>query len=82
MVAGRLTVADVIVGDRARKDYGDLTSLVESIREHGLLQPIGVLPGNRLLFGGRRLEACRALGRTHIPNVIPQSATRTRAVRT
>lgn len=47
MVAGRLAVADVIVGDRARKDDGDLTSLVESIREHGLLQPIGVLPGNR-----------------------------------
>jgi len=55
-------ISNVIVGDRARKDYGDLASLMESISEHGLLQPIGVLPGNRLLFGGRRLEACRRLG--------------------
>lgn len=66
-------ITDVIVGDRARKDYGDLTSLMESIREHGLLQPIGVLPGNRLLFGGRRLEACRLLGHECIAFVVPQT---------
>ncbi len=66
-----LVLADVVVGDRARKDHGDLTSLVESIREHGLLQPIGVLPGNRLLFGGRRLEACRQLGMESIAVTYP-----------
>ena len=66
-------IADVVIGDRARKDYGDLTSLMESIKEHGLLQPIGVLPGNRLLFGGRRLEACRRLGWESIPYTWPQT---------
>ncbi len=66
-------IADVIVADRARKDYGDLTSLTESIGQHGLLQPIGVLPGNRLLFGGRRLEACRRLGWESIPFTCPRT---------
>jgi ParB-like chromosome segregation protein Spo0J len=66
-------IEDVIVGERARKDYGDLTDLIESIRQHGLLQPIGVLPGNRLLFGGRRLEACRQLGWESIPYTRPHT---------
>lgn len=66
-------IADVIVGERARKDYGDLSDLMESIRRHGLLQPIGVIEGNRLLFGGRRLEACRRLGWTAIPFTRPHT---------
>ncbi|HET7386828.1 MAG TPA: ParB/RepB/Spo0J family partition protein [Nocardioidaceae bacterium] len=68
-----IRIDDVIVGVRARKDYGDLGDLIDSIRGVGLLQPIGVLPGNRLLFGGRRLEACRRLGWEAIPYVVPQT---------
>lgn len=71
--AAAVRIADVIVGERARKDYGDLASLIESIREHGVLQPIGVLAGNRLLFGGRRLEACRQLGWESIPYTRPRT---------
>lgn len=70
-----IRIDDVIVGERARKDYGDLTDLMESIREVGLLQPIGLTPGNHLLFGGRRLEACRALGWESIPFVRPETQT-------
>lgn len=66
-------IDDVIVGERARKDYGDLAGLVESIRQVGLLQPIGLAPGNRLLFGGRRLEACRRLGWESIPVTRPET---------
>ena len=33
-------VDSIIVGARHRHDHGDLTPLVESIRRHGLLQPI------------------------------------------
>jgi hypothetical protein len=38
-------VASITVGDRHRKDLGDLDPLVASIKEHGLLQPIVVTPG-------------------------------------
>lgn len=70
-----IRIDDVIVGDRARRDYGDLSDLIASIREVGLLQPIGLTPGNHLLFGGRRLEACRALGWESIPFVRPETQT-------
>lgn len=57
----------IVIGERARRDYGDMTDLMESIREHGVLSPITLLPGNRLLCGGRRVEAARALGMESIP---------------
>ena len=37
-----LRISNIKVGNRHRKDMGDLTSLADSIREEGLLQPIGV----------------------------------------
>jgi len=52
-----LKIADIKVGNRHRKDTGDLTSLAESIREEGLLQPIGVTEKLELVFGERRLRA-------------------------
>lgn len=66
-------ITEIVIGRRARKDYGDLTGLMDSIREVGLLQPIGLAPGNRLLFGGRRLEACRRLGWQSIPVTRPET---------
>lgn len=62
----KVPVADIVVGERVRKDYGDLDGLMASIAELGLLQPIGLAPGNRLLFGGRRLEAVKRLGWTEV----------------
>ena len=52
-------IADIKIGKRHRKDMGDLTSLAESIRQIGLLQPIGVTDKFRLVFGERRLRAQR-----------------------
>lgn len=63
-----LNISDIQINDRFRKDFGDLEELARSIKEVGLLQPIGVTPGNRLIFGERRLKAYRdVLGRTTIP---------------
>lgn len=67
-------LGDVIVGDRAREDYGDLEELMESIKEKGVLQPItlglredGTL---KLLAGGRRYESSLRLGLPTIPAII------------
>jgi|LSQX01.1.fsa_nt_gb DNA modification methylase len=54
-----LKIADIKIGKRHRKEMGDLTSLAESIRRLGLLQPIGVTDDLRLVFGERRLLALR-----------------------
>ena len=49
-----IKIADIVVGSRHRRDMGDLTSLAESIRQEGLLQPIGVTDKLELVFGERR----------------------------
>lgn len=54
------------VGERYRKDFGDLEALSKSIDELGLLQPIGIDSNYRLVFGERRLRACQLLGKETI----------------
>ena len=56
-----IPVGAVRVGRRFRNDLGELDSLAASIRERGLLQPIGVTPDGRLVFGHRRLVVCKNL---------------------
>ncbi len=57
----------ISVGDRARKDLGDIQALAASIEALGLLQPIGIDANYRLVFGERRLRAFEHLGRDAIP---------------
>ena len=60
-------VASVVVGERHRRDMGNLDALAQSIRDEGLLQPIGITSDNHLVFGERRLRACAdILGWTEI----------------
>ena len=54
-----LRITDIKVGDRHRRDMGDLTTLADSIRQEGLLQPIGVTDRLELVFGERRIRAVR-----------------------
>ena len=65
----RIMLNHVKVGERARRDIGDLTDLMESIREVGLLQPIVLDDKDRLIAGQRRLEAVRKLGWPSVPYV-------------
>lgn len=63
-----LNIGDIQIGQRHRKQHGDLDGLAASISEVGLLQPIGVTAENVLVFGERRLRACRdILGWATIP---------------
>lgn len=60
-------ISDIIVENRVRQVYGFLDPLERSIKQLGLLQPIGITPDKRLIFGGRRLQACKNLGMDTIP---------------
>jgi ParB-like chromosome segregation protein Spo0J len=51
--------ASILVGERYRRDHGDLTELAASIASEGLLQPVGITEENLLVFGERRLLAVR-----------------------
>jgi DNA modification methylase len=54
-----LKITAIKVGQRHRRDMGDLTTLAESISQEGLLQPIGVTDRLELVFGERRIRAVR-----------------------
>jgi DNA modification methylase len=53
-----LPISEIRIGERHRKDLGDLDALATSI-ERDLLQPIGVSPELELIWGYRRLVAAR-----------------------
>ena len=48
----------------------DLTKLIESIKEHGVIQPLIVNDKYYLVSGFRRYRACLALGITDIPVIV------------
>jgi len=52
----------IIVGERTRKDMGNLQALADSIVEVGLLHPPVVTSGLQLVAGERRLAAIKLLG--------------------
>jgi len=61
-------IDEIIVGERLRKDLGDLAPLAENIKELGLMHPIVIThPGRNLIAGLRRLEACKILGWKKVP---------------
>jgi N6-adenosine-specific RNA methylase IME4 len=60
-------VNSIIVGERHRRDLGDLKSLAESIEEVGLLHPVVVTPDGTLIAGQRRLAALERLGHEDVP---------------
>jgi N6-adenosine-specific RNA methylase IME4/ParB-like chromosome segregation protein Spo0J len=60
-------VSEIVVGDRHRRDLGDIDALAASIHDVGLLQPLVLTPDHRLVAGARRLAAVRALGWVKVP---------------
>jgi hypothetical protein len=54
-----MKISEITIGERFRKDLGNLAELADSIKAEGLLQPIGVTAECELVFGYRRLLACR-----------------------
>lgn len=63
-----LLLDDVVIGERVRKNKGDISGLARSINDLGLLQPIAVDPDNKLIAGERRLLAYKLLDEHHPGN--------------
>jgi len=70
-----LPINEIKVENRQRLDLGDITSLAESIRLYGLIQPIVVDQTKRLIAGGRRLQACLSLGLQEVAVVYRETLT-------
>lgn len=61
-----LAIADIRVGDRHRRELGDVAALAESLKSVGLLHPPVVTDDRLLVCGFRRIEAAKRLGWTRI----------------
>ena len=71
----RRRIDEIAIGERTRRDIGDLGPLAGSMAEFGLLHPIVIRPDNTLIAGERRLAAARRLGWCEIPvNVVDLDA--------
>lgn len=68
-----IRLGDIEVENRVRKNVGDLTELCNSIEAIGLLHPIVLTRGNKLVAGMRRVEAFEMLGRDKIPAIIAEN---------
>jgi DNA modification methylase len=68
MEAEQLSIDQVIVGDRVRKDFGNLDELCNSITSVGLIQPIVLSRELVLIAGERRLRALKKIGVTILPH--------------
>lgn len=66
--------------DNPRKELGDLTELVESIKSKGIMQNLTVVPrdegGYTVIIGHRRSAAAKAAGITSVPCVIVEMSER------
>jgi ParB family chromosome partitioning protein len=71
-----IEIEKLFVGEcNVRKEKGDLTELVNSIKEKGILEPIIVRPvGEKyeVVVGSRRYEASKLAGLTKIPVIIKE----------
>jgi len=63
----QMDIANIRIGERVRKDMGDIDALAASIREHGLLHAVVVTADGLLVAGHRRIQACASIGMTTIP---------------
>ena len=62
-----IDIEKIKVGNRIRKDFGDISELAEDIKQNGLINPPVINKDYELLAGERRLRACKSLGWNAIP---------------
>ncbi len=65
-----IPIEKIAIGERVRKDYGEIDTLAESMRRVGQLQPVVLGEGMRLIAGARRIKAAKKLGWEKVSYVI------------
>ncbi len=71
----KVPVNDITINVRVRQEIGDIASLMQSMSEHGQLNPITVTRTNELIAGHRRLLAARELEWTYIDaNIVDKTS--------
>lgn len=63
----QMPIGSILVSPNGDAQATDLDGLVASIRARGILHPLVIAPGGRLLAGRRRLEAARRAGLATVP---------------
>jgi len=71
----QIRISDIKIKERIRRDLGSLQPLMESLREHGLMNPVVINKKNELIAGHRRLESARLLGWQFITATVLDKAT-------
>lgn len=75
-VLQEIPISQIYIGERFRKDYGDMDDFVESIRDKGIFTPITVRPYEHpdyafeLMAGGRRCSGAEKAGLASVPALI------------
>ena len=71
VVKRQILIKDIIIGNRFRKEVGDISNLANSIKNNkGLIHPISITKDRYLVAGRRRIEAFKSLGLEQIPAVV------------
>jgi ParB family chromosome partitioning protein len=70
-----VTTESIIVRKRLRKELGDISGLMESLKIHGQLTPIIISRKYELIAGFRRLQAAKRLGWKSIEAVMIDRST-------
>lgn len=66
----KIAISDITIGQRVRREIGDLSDLAGSMKSIGLLSPIVLNSRSELVAGGRRIAAAELLGWEYIQAVI------------
>ncbi len=70
-----VAISKIKLKKRIRKDLGDLSSLINSLRKYGQLTPIILNNRYELIAGNRRLESAKRLGWETINAIVVERET-------
>jgi len=72
----KIRLDQIKIKKRLREEVGNLVKLKESMRKHGLINPVTINRKNELLAGYRRIQAARELGWLEIEATVVGARTR------